>query len=465
MDTVLVNFAQRLRRIGIPVSPPEIMDGNLALEQVGLDHRRRVKDALRAVMCKRAEDIPAFDAAFDLFFASSRVQEDQDQAQEQGEENQPDYSRAMAELLQIHQPDLSLITQLIMAGRLSELMRLILEQGRDVGLERMESPLQAGFFRRKLRQALDLDVVSAQARDFLSSLAGRSITDSRAESLSLYVEKNIGRVENELQGLIQRELAQNRFLTKKRMAEEDLLDQNLRRINERDLAALRPVVDKLARRLKDRLSIQYRKAERGRLDLKKTLRHNVGYGGVLSDIYFRNKRPHRPQVVALCDVSGSVANFSRFMLLFLYSVKEVISRFRSYIFVGDLCEVTELFNKNNVHQAVNRAAKGEGLRYISRTDYGGALGQFAAEHLGAVNSRTTVFILGDARSNYYDPVPSALKAIREKARKLIWLNPEPRLNWKLGDSVIEVYQPYCTTLSECGNIRQLSNLIEENLMP
>ena len=465
MDEALVNFAQRLRRIGIPVSPPEIMDGSLALDQLGLENRRLVKDSLRATMCKRAEDIPAFDAAFDLFFVRPKASKDQDHSQSPDEEARPDLSRAMAELLQIHQPDLSLITQLIMAGRLSELMRLILEQGRDVGLERLESPLQAGFFRRKLRQALELDIVSAQARDFVDGLAGRSITDERADSLNLYVEKNIARAENELQGLIQRELAQNRFLMRKRMAEEDLLDQNLRQINERDLTVLRPVVDKLARRLKDRLSIQYRKAERGRLDLKKTLRRNVGYGGVLADLNFRNKRPHRPQVVALCDVSGSVANFSRFMLLFLYSVKEVISRFRSYIFVGDLCEVTELFNKNNVHQAVSRAAKGEGLRYISRTDYGGALAQFAAENLGAVNSRTTVFILGDARSNYYDPVPTALKAIRDKARKVIWLNPEPRLNWKLGDSVIEVYQPYCTTLAECGNIRQLSNLIEENLMP
>ena len=464
MDTALVNFAERLRRIGIPVSPPEIMDGFLALDQVGLDRRPLVKDVLRATMCKRAEDIPAFDAAFDLFFvrSGSKAEKDDDAADE---ETLPDYGRVMAELLHVHLPDLSLITQLIMAGRLSELMRLILAQGREVGLERMESPLQAGFFRRKLRQALDLDIVGTQARDFISGLAGRSISESRAESLQLYVEKNIGRVENELQGLIQKELAQNRFRLQKRMAEEDLLDQNLRGINERDLAVLRPVVDKLARRLKDRLSVQYRKAERGRLDLKKTLRHNVGYGGVLSDLYFRQKRPHRPQVVALCDVSGSVANFSRFMLLFLYSVKEVISRFKSYIFVGDLCEVTELFNKNNVHQAVSRAAKGEGLRYISRTDYGGSLTQFVDEHLGVVNSRTTVFILGDARSNYYDPMPFSLKAIRDKARKLIWLNPEPRINWKLGDSVIEAYQPYCTTLAECGNIRQLSNLIEENLMP
>ncbi|MEW5724631.1 MAG: VWA domain-containing protein, partial [Thermodesulfobacteriota bacterium] len=110
-------------------------------------------------------------------------------------------------------------------------------------------------------------------------------------------------------------------------------------------------------------------------------------------------------------------------------------------------------------------AAAHGLTQVFRTDYGAALGQFQSEHLSGVNSRTTVFILGDARNNYFDPHPEALEALAGRAKRLIWLNPEPRANWRLGDSVMRIYQPYCTRVAECGNLKQLSTIIEENLLP
>jgi uncharacterized protein with von Willebrand factor type A (vWA) domain len=226
---------------------------------------------------------------------------------------------------------------------------------------------------------------------------------------------------------------------------------------------MRPVVERLARRLKDRLSLRLKRAKTGRLDLKNTLRRNIGFGGPLPLLRFRNKHPLRPEVVALCDVSNSVRNFSRFMLLFLYTLKEVVARVRSFIFVGDLTEVTDLFARRELNEAVSLAASGHGLTYFFRTDYGNCLTQFAGEHLTGVNSRTTVFVLGDARNNYFHPGTEALKAIADKAARLIWLNPEPYLNWRIGDSVMETYRPYCTMVAECGNLDQLSSVIETSL--
>jgi hypothetical protein len=226
---------------------------------------------------------------------------------------------------------------------------------------------------------------------------------------------------------------------------------------------MRPAVDRLAKKLKDRLSLRLRHADLGRFDVKTTLRKNIGYGGPLPDLRFRKKKPARPQVVVLCDVSRSVSNFSRFMLLFLYTLKEVISRVRSFIFVGDLTEVTSLFQQYDVSEAVSFAAAGRGLRYPVGTDYGASLAQFVDEHLMAVNSKTTVIILGDARTNRLPPRIEALEAIAERARKVIWLNPESTSTWTLGDSVMHLYQPLCTSVAECGNLAQLSRVIEDHL--
>ena len=379
------------------------------------------------------------------------------------DENFP--SEMLRERIETLQPDLSLTTELIMTGQFGALAKLLLSRSRDVGLERMESPLQANFFLRRFRLELDLDQVMAQANQFLSGSGGQGLSSGQAQAMEEYVAENVSRVEEEVRRLVRQELDQNRYLYLRRLQEEDQTEKRLAGLTDDEILAMRPAVERLARRIKERLSLRLKHAEHGRLDLKLTIRDNVGYGGVLPYLRFRKKKPARPQVMALCDVSNSVRNFSRFMLLFLYTLREVIARVRSFIFVGDLAEVTALFAKHELNDAVSQAASGRGLVYPFRTDYGSSLSQFRDEHLSSVTSKTTVFILGDARNNFYDPRTEALEAIAEKARRLIWLNPEPRLNWRLGDSAMEAYQPYCTTVVECGNLRQLSEIIEENLLP
>ncbi|MEW6264949.1 MAG: VWA domain-containing protein [Thermodesulfobacteriota bacterium] len=433
------------------------------MAETDLADRTVCKDALRSVLVKRGRDIPLFDALFDLHFTAGPRPEPPARDSEPGRDDR--LTGLLAELLSVYQPEVSLTTELIMTGRFGELTRLMLGRGQSLGLERMESPLQSGFFTRRLRQEMNLDRVKAEAEAFLRNRLEAGLSKETARAMSDLVERNLRRLEGDLKGLIQKELAGNRFLFVRRLEEEDLAGRSLARLTEDDFLAMRPAVERLARRLKERLSQRLRRAEKGRFDLKKTLRQNIGQGGPLPYLSFRDKRPARPQVAALCDVSNSVRNFSRFMLLFLYTLKEVVPRVRSFIFVGDLTEVTELFRRHELNEAVALAAAGRGLEYVFRTDYGGSLAQFGVEYLNSINPKTTVFILGDARNNYYHPRAEALAAISGRARRLIWLNPEPRLNWRLGDSAMSVYQPYCTLVAECGNLKQLSLLIEENLIP
>ena len=463
MEKALVDFTGRLRRVGISVSPAEVLDAGHALTELGLANRTAFKDGLRSVLIKRGRDIPAFDSLFDLCFSRGSLPvpgEDQEDAEEQA-----GLARHIQELVETWQPELSLPGELIMTGQFAALARLIQNGSQGLGLDRMESPLQVNYYLRRFRQQLDLDGVRMETGRFIDDLEARGLPGDRALAMREYLDGNLERLDRELRRLLREELARNRYLYLHRLENEDLAERRLIGLSEADLATMRPAVERLARRVKDRLSQRYQHAEAGRFDLKATLRANVGLGGPLAWLRFHDKKPHRPQVVALCDVSNSVRNFSRFMLLFLYTLKEVVARVRSFIFVGDLVEVTEIFRRRELNEAVSMAAAGQGLQYAFRTDYGASLLQFQQDHLAAINSRTTVFILGDARNNFFDPHAAALEAIADKARRLIWLNPEPQLNWKLGDSVMETYRSYCTKVVECGNLKQLSAVIEYHLLP
>ncbi|MBU2547785.1 MAG: VWA domain-containing protein [Proteobacteria bacterium] len=462
MEKSLLDFAGRLRSGGVRVSPAEVFDACRSLDFIDLQDRWVFKDALRSTLVKRTRDIPLFDDLFELHFTGGQPSEDVSDETGDGPE---DRAARLAELIERFQPDLTPATEMLMTGQFGPLNRMLLDRSEDMGLERMESPLQLNFFLRGFRREMDLDRMQRESSLFADQLEERGLDPDEVQAIREHTAGNFDRLEKDIRRILQRELEKNRYLFVRRIMEEDVAERSLGRLSEEDILSMRPAVEQLARRLKERLSLRIKRADTGRLDLKTTLRKNVGYGGPLPDLHFRKKSPKRPQVVALCDVSRSVSNFSRFMLLFLYTLKEVVSRVRSFIFVGDMVEVTELFQRHDLDDAVSMAASGKGLTYAFRTDYGSSLSQFVDESLTAVNSKTTVFILGDARNNYYEAKEEALRTISERAKKLIWLNPEPRPNWRLGDSVMDIYLPYCTTAAECGNLKQLSYVVEENLLP
>lgn len=464
MQKALIDFVGRLRKTGVSVSQAELMDATASLPHVSLEDRSQFKDALRSTLIKRTRDIRAFDALFDLHFGRGPLvgtMPDEEVPEETG-----DLDRMLAEVAELREDDLSPVTRMLMTGSFGELTRHLLAASGGLAVRQMElAPVRGQFFVNRLRRLMDLERVRTEADAVLSEMEARGLDRAAIQEFREHVARNLERLDEELEDLILNEVAISRFVSLRRIEDEEITDRNLFQLSEQDIAAMRPHVERLARRLKDRLSLRLRREDRGRFDIKRTFRDNVGYGGPLPDLQFRNKRVARPQVVALCDVSRSVRDFSRFMLVFLYTLKEVVSRIRSFIFVGDLAEVTSVFREYDLNEAVSRAAEGQGLRYRFGTDYGSSLGQFVDEHLGSVNTRTTVIILGDARNNNLAPRTDAMEAIAERARKVIWINPEPVPFWGTGDSVMPLYEPYCTTLTECGNLAQLSDAIEENLIP
>ena len=185
------------------------------------------------------------------------------------------------------------------------------------------------------------------------------------------------------------------------------------------------------------------------------------FGGVPFRIRYENKRKERPQVIILCDISDSVRNVSRFMLQFVHSLQDLYSRVRSYVFVADIAEVTKLFSDNDIQTAINESINGNVVNVYAHSDFGRAFRDFHRDHIEAVDSRTTVIILGDARNNYNAPNEWVMRDIQERAKQVIWLNPENRSTWGFGDSEMSRYAPHCDVVEECRNLRQLYKVVDD----
>ncbi|WP_344369102.1 VWA domain-containing protein, partial [Streptomyces indiaensis] len=227
------------------------------------------------------------------------------------------------------------------------------------------------------------------------------------------------------------------------------------------LAELRRTVQPLARKLATRLAARRRRAARGAIDLRRTLRGSLSTGGVPMKPVLRARRPARPELVLLCDVSGSVSGFSDFTMLLVQALHDQFSKVRVFAFVNRIDEVTGLLEHGRADPeglGARIQAEAAVTGYHGSSDYGMALGEFAERYADAAGSRTTVFVLGDARTNRSDPNLPALRQIAERARRVHWLNPEQRSRWGTGDSVAPAYAEL-VEMHECRNARQLSALV------
>jgi uncharacterized protein with von Willebrand factor type A (vWA) domain len=246
-------------------------------------------------------------------------------------------------------------------------------------------------------------------------------------------------------------------------------EKHLAELGERSFASLSPqeveevreVIDKLVRKLKDIISRRYALSRRGILDVKKTLRKSARYHGIPVEIIFRKRPPKKGKIVTLCDISSSVWAAARFMLNILYSLQECFDKVKSFVFVSGLADVTEIFENEEINKAIEKVLKGLDLNYYAPTDYGETFRQFKLNHLDTLTKRTTLIIMGDARSNYLHPEDRILEEMRERCRRVIWLNPEPESIWNTGDSEMYAYKPHCHELRPCRNLNQLIEFIEE----
>jgi hypothetical protein len=252
--------------------------------------------------------------------------------------------------------------------------------------------------------------------------------------------------------------------TIEKILERYLRDIRLSNLEQQDFQRIHVIIKKMVKRLNSLHSRRRKTSKRGALDLKKTLRENVAYQGLIFSPQWKTKKINRPDLMVLCDVSRSVQTVARFMLLFLYGLNEEVAKIRSFIFCSNLVEVSHIFEEYPVEEALVRLQRGVGLGiFLGRTDYGQSLLDFKEKWLDVVNNKTTVLILGDARNNYGNPQTDILKLIHERNKKLIWLNPESPSFWGIGDSEMKRYLPYCSFARECSTVNHLERVVDSLL--
>jgi uncharacterized protein len=462
---LLSAFVQELRQVGVPVSMVESIDAMEAVRHIELGDRVALKETLRATLVKNARHEPAFDTAFEVFFASRRPDivdfGDIEPGSEPG--SAADHGRrGGAGSMDLDQ----LIDALYEAMRNQDFsaLRSAARQAVDdlAGIEPGRPVGGTYYLYRTLRQ-LDVDDLTSRLVEAMLAEEGEVDELTRRlveEEAALRIE----RMREEIKEEIRRRLVEDRgHEAVARTLRQPLVEEiDLMHATRTDLRNLEQVIEPLTRKLAARLAQRRRQAARGRLDFRKTMRASLASGGVPIEPKFRHIRPHRPELFLLCDVSGSMATFARFTLQFTYAMGTQFSKLRAFVFVDAVDEVTDHLKPGiDFKDALLRITTEADVVWLDgHSDYGHALEQFTAKYGRELTPRSTVIIAGDARNNYRDARERHLAEIADSCQALYWLNPEPKAYWDSGDSVMSRYAKYCDEVFEVRNLRQLETFVE-----
>jgi uncharacterized protein with von Willebrand factor type A (vWA) domain len=463
VDERLVEFGRLLRQNGLRVSPGELAAAAHALELVPLDEKPTVRAALRATLVKRQADAPVFDRLFELQFgAIGRLLEGLEETLARGlstDDLTMDELMAVAKALQGDEAGASVV-QALAGGDLGALAKLMRAAALKLDFTALRTPLQTGFYGRRVASAAGLPQLSKELRALEDKLRASGIDPSTVERVSERLGAAVEALEETARRVAEQELEAR---TGDAKGGDAARQKQLSSLTPDELARMQVVVRQLAQRLKGRIARKRRERRRGALNLRRTLRRNLGHDGLPARLSFRQRRPDKPDVVVLCDVSDSVRNASRLMLQFIHTLQSLYTRVRSFVFVSDLGEATRLFKDASIDEAVDGAVAGKVIDLAAHSNYGRALRLFHDDFRGVVTRRTTLLVIGDGRSNYNPANAWVLEELRRRARRIVWLCPEDESGWGFGDSEMPLYARHCDRVFAVQSLDDLARAAEQLL--
>lgn len=469
MQSNLVDFIQVLRSHDIRVSPAETLDAVGVTTTLGYSDRNLLRDGLAMTLAKTPAEEVIFLDCFDRFFqqdladfSSAEMSDPQD---ENNDTDATDDTAAQTEDLSTNQlsalelaaqnnPSLESLLQTSLMENLlnnnrNELTLAIKAAAQQVDLQQIQMFTQKGQFTRRILDAMGEE----QIRNAVIEL-------EKSESPGLAVLQRYRDIlRQQVRDYVEREYLLHAEGKTQQFMDDILSKTRLNNIEHIYLHKVHELIRKMAKKLASRHSHKRRRLKRGQLNMAKTLRKGIPNDGVMFNTFWRQVKKEKPQILAVCDVSGSVAAYSKFLLLFLYSLQDILPKVRSFAFSSHLGEVSAYFDDYPVEKAIELV----NWKYGGATDYGNSLMDFSKLALDDINSNTTVIILGDARNNNGDPKLDILKSIFQRARQVIWLNPESRRAWGSGDSEMLRYQSACHFSAECNNLKQLERIVDQLL--
>jgi uncharacterized protein with von Willebrand factor type A (vWA) domain len=451
--TRLFALVDVLRRSGVDVATGDVVDATRAMEILDLGDRAAVRAALCSVLIKHETDLATYDRFFDVVFTAvysdARVE--------------PDFgARAAPTAAPGADRPVLLAGDVATAAACGDLGAMHDLAARAAALfDDVDGSATGRQAMYRVMRALDLT-------NMLSTVLRRLRTEGDLSPLELSLRRHeVARALEEFRRALAAEIAKLR--DREMIAGGEVppigvggADRPLVSLTPSELRELRRTLQPLARQLAARVGRRRRPRATGRVDLRRTLRRSLQSGGIPIDPVLRRRHPHRPEVVVLCDISGSVAEFAQFTFSLVHAIHDVLAGVRSFAFVGGVTETTDLFAEAIFDVHVQRLLERPGVVGLDgHSDYGAVFRQFADQHLELVGRRTTLIVTGDGRSNFREPDVEAFGSIAERARRVYWLDPEPPADWFVDDSAIGDYAPLCNGVFQVSSVRSLADVIAE----
>ncbi|MDY0162904.1 vWA domain-containing protein [Desulfobotulus sp.] len=467
MLDMITKFSACCRAAGLKVSPLEVIDCMSQLRFIDATDEEAFRSLLMANFVKSRRDQPRFLEIYHLFFHELRTSF-HDVQEEDSENPETPKQKRVKEILEKIREDLgdeaealqNLLDYLggdpeAFLNEVQEIHNLVEQRSLAIKVKS-----NMGQLSNRLSVMLKINQIRQKALQLAGELDAPGDPFTKRE-IDAYFSKMLDRSFD----LLTRDKRPDNVA----LRQVNRTDPRFEEIGERPFATLTPtemertkeVTDRLVRKLKDMATRRYASRNKGMLDVRKTLRRAGRFQGVPLELHFRDKPLRKGKIVALCDVSGSVWSAARFMLAILYSLQECFNGVKSFAFVSDVADITPLFKANPVNEAIEKVFSESGIDTRMLTDYGASFVRFRERHMHELSTKTTLLIIGDARSNYQNPHQEILEEMRDRCRRIIWLNPEPLTTWSTGDSEMFTYKAHCHEVRPCRNLNQLVTFIEE----
>ncbi|MEW2483017.1 VWA domain-containing protein [Mycobacterium sp. NPDC049093] len=463
----LVEFVEALRGQGISVGPSETVDAGRVITVLGLGDREALREGIACAVLRRPDHRDTYDAMFDLFFPAAlgdRTALSEDDEGDAGDENRPQLPpediEAMREALVQMLADNEELANL--DDRMAAMIARIVE-----AYGRYNSSRGPSYSSYQALKAMSLDDLEGRLLAGLLAPYGDEPTPTQEEIAKALAAQRIAQLRKMVESETKRRTAEQLGRDHVQMYGVPQLAENVEflRASGEQLRQMRKTVQPLARTLATRLAARRRRSRSGEIDLRKTLRKSMSTGGVPIDVVLKKPHPARPELVVLCDVSGSVAGFSHFTLMLVSALRQQFSRVRVFAFIDTTDEVTEMFGpESDLAVAVQRITREAGVyTRDGHSDYGHAFVSFLDKYPNVLSPRSSLLVLGDGRNNYRNPETGLLAHMVSSSRHAHWLNPEPRHLWGSGDSAAPKYAD-TIPMHECRSAKQLAAVID-GLLP
>jgi len=488
MDQRIVDFIAGLRAAGVRISLAESEDAFNAAHCMGVSERSSFHDSLRTTLVKEAKDQPIFDQLFPLYFGNESppmlnltddlspeeknllqqalralleqiMRQQQQQSPQRGQQQgQPSGQQPMSDQLN----SLWQLLQSLLQGQ--QLGQQTLDQaGQQAGLPYADQPAQQAWMQQRMMRQMGMQLLEKLMEELANLLEQMGMSQESIDELMEGMEANrealaeqVGRYVGQS---INRQQVENQPNRQEQAA--DLMHRPFKSLNEHEAELLRDQLRRLIAQLRSRAALRRRKGKSGTLDVKKTIRTNLRYGSVPMELEFKT-RHLKPKLLLVCDVSTSMRSVVEFLLRMIYELQDQVARAHSFAFIDDLESISEDFGEYPPHVAIEVVLTRLRPGYYN-TDLGNSLNTLMMRHADAIDHRTTVIFVGDARNNYNNPRLDLMEKIQRRCRRVIWLNPEHPRQWGTGDSDMLEYLPMAHAVHRVSNLAELTVAVDKLL--